>query len=93
MPITELTPVKKLKLDLSNYRTTKQADERHAVEAIIAIKPDWFWALMESLPRYRLPTHREHPRSKKRRCSPVPCSERGEPSNCSSEVDSRNHSL
>ncbi|WP_154234668.1 hypothetical protein [Burkholderia pseudomallei] len=49
MPITELTPVKKLKLDLSNYRTTKQADERHAVEAIIAIKPDWFWALMESL--------------------------------------------
>ncbi len=49
MPITELTPVRKLKLDLSNYRTMKQADERNAVEAIIAIKPDWFWALMESL--------------------------------------------
>ncbi|UKD10991.1 hypothetical protein L3V59_15255 [Burkholderia aenigmatica] len=49
MPITEITSVKKLKLDLSNYRTMKQASERHAVEAIIAIKPDWFWALMESL--------------------------------------------
>lgn len=49
MPVTELTAVKKLKLDLSNYRTMKQADERHAVEAIIAINPDWFWALTESL--------------------------------------------
>lgn len=49
MPITELAPVKKLKLDLSNYRTTKQKDERHAIEAIIAINPDWFWALTESI--------------------------------------------
>lgn len=47
--MTELTSVKKLKLDLGNYRTTKQADERQAVEAIIAINPDWFWALTESL--------------------------------------------
>lgn len=49
MPVSEPTPVKKLKLDLTNYRTMKQADEVHAVEAIIAINPDWFWALMESL--------------------------------------------
>lgn len=49
MPVSESTPVKKLKLDLANYRTMKQADESHAVEAIIAINPDWFWALTESL--------------------------------------------
>jgi hypothetical protein len=49
MPLSEMTPVKKLKLDLTNYRTTKQEGERHAVEAIIAINPDWFWALADSL--------------------------------------------
>lgn len=49
MPITEHTPVKQLKIDLSNYRTVKQKNEVHAVEAIIAINPDWFWALTESL--------------------------------------------
>jgi hypothetical protein len=49
MPVTELVLVRQLKLDLANYRTMKQADERHAVEAIIAINPDWFWALFESL--------------------------------------------
>jgi len=49
MPITAFTPVKQLKLDLSNYRTLEQPDERHAVEAIIATNPDWFWALTQSL--------------------------------------------
>ncbi|WP_155634127.1 nucleoporin [Burkholderia territorii] len=49
MPATTPTPVKKLKLDLANYRTLRQSDERHAIEAIIAINPDWFWALTESL--------------------------------------------
>jgi hypothetical protein len=49
MPVSQPVAVKKLKLDLENYRTTKQADERQAVEAIIAINPDWFWALVESL--------------------------------------------
>jgi hypothetical protein len=49
MPVTALTPVKRLKLDLGNYRTLQQPDERSAVEAIIATKPDWFWALTQSL--------------------------------------------
>jgi hypothetical protein len=49
MPVTALTPVKQLKLDLSNYRTLQQPDERSAVEAIIATNPDWFWALTQSL--------------------------------------------
>ena len=49
MAVSEPTPVKKLKLDLANYRTIKQKDERHAVEAIIAVNPDWYWSLTESL--------------------------------------------
>jgi hypothetical protein len=49
MPVTTLTPVKNLRLDLSNYRTLPQPDERSAVEAIIATNPDWFWALTHSL--------------------------------------------
>jgi hypothetical protein len=49
MPVSQPVAIKKLKLDLENYRTTKQADESQAVEAIIAINPDWFWALVESL--------------------------------------------
>lgn len=49
MPATELMPVTKLKLDLANYRTMRQNGEQKAIEAIIAIKPDWFWALTESL--------------------------------------------
>ncbi|WP_250627054.1 hypothetical protein [Pinirhizobacter soli] len=49
MPVTALTPVKQLNLDLSNYRTLPQPDERSAVEAIIATNPDWFWALTQSL--------------------------------------------
>jgi hypothetical protein len=49
MPVSESISIKRLLIDLSNYRTTRQKDERHAVEAIIAINPDWFWALTESL--------------------------------------------
>lgn len=49
MPTSKPMPVKRLKIDLENYRTTKQANEKAAVEAIIAIRPEWFWALTESL--------------------------------------------
>ena len=49
MPDTTLTTVKRLSLDLSNFRTVPQPDEIHAVQAMIAISPDRFWALMESL--------------------------------------------
>ncbi|MEM1223290.1 MAG: hypothetical protein AAGH40_11045 [Verrucomicrobiota bacterium] len=41
--------IKDLSLDLSNFRTVQQADEVHAANALIAIHPEWFWALMESL--------------------------------------------
>jgi hypothetical protein len=49
MPITSTTPVKDLVLDRHNFRTVSQSDELHAVQAIIAIHEDWFWALTGSL--------------------------------------------
>jgi len=49
MPTTNLLPIKQLKLDLKNFRTIPQKNEISAVHAMIAINPDWFWALMESL--------------------------------------------
>lgn len=42
-------PVANLKLDLKNFRTMPQLDEVHAVQTMVSIKPEWFWALMESL--------------------------------------------
>jgi hypothetical protein len=36
-------------LDLGNFRTVRQPDEEHAINALIGIEPDRFWALMESL--------------------------------------------
>ncbi len=49
MPNAISTPVKNLTLDLSNYRTVKQSDEITAVQAMISISSDRFWALMESM--------------------------------------------
>ena len=49
MPKTKSVAVKNLKLDLTNFRTVPQANENHAVQAMVAISPDRFWALMESL--------------------------------------------
>lgn len=49
MPVNQLIPIKRLKLDLNNYRTVPQKDELSAINAIIAIKPDKFWALTESI--------------------------------------------
>lgn len=49
MPETRSIPVKDLKLDLSNFRTVHQANEINAVQAMVAISADRFWALMESL--------------------------------------------
>jgi hypothetical protein len=42
-------PVKSLNLDLHNFRTLPQRDELHAIQALISLKTDYFWALMESL--------------------------------------------
>lgn len=49
IPIIEHISVKDLKLDLANFRTIKQIDEFHAVQAMISISPDYFWGLMDSL--------------------------------------------
>lgn len=49
MPQTRPVPVRDLTLDLGNYRTVQQADEKAAVEAMISTSPDRFWALTESL--------------------------------------------
>lgn len=53
---TQPVAVSDLSLDLSNYRTVPQPDEQSAINAIIAIKPDNFWALMSSLLDRYLPT-------------------------------------
>ncbi|HET6906732.1 MAG TPA: hypothetical protein VFH52_07280, partial [Rhodanobacteraceae bacterium] len=49
MPTTQSLAVKKLSLDIRNFRTLAQADEISAIHALIAVEPEWFWALMESL--------------------------------------------
>lgn len=41
--------VRDLKLDLANFRTVPQPSEIDAVQAMISISPDRFWALMDSL--------------------------------------------
>jgi hypothetical protein len=49
MPVTQPLAVKKLSLDTHNFRTLVQADGLSAIHALIAIEPEWFWALMDSL--------------------------------------------
>ena len=41
--------VKSLSLDLANYRTVHQSTEKRAIQTMIAMRPEWFWALTESL--------------------------------------------
>ncbi len=49
MPGTLYVPINSLKLDLENFRTVPQPDEARAVQAMIYVSPDYFWALMDSL--------------------------------------------
>jgi hypothetical protein len=49
MRTTAFMLVKDLSLDLNNFRTVPQKNEIDALNAIISIKPDKFWALMESI--------------------------------------------
>jgi hypothetical protein len=49
MATQDYIAVSSLRLDLNNYRTTKQMDEESAISTLIAINPEWFWALMESI--------------------------------------------
>jgi hypothetical protein len=49
MPSTTQLNVDKLHLDLSNFRTVHQKNETQAIKTMIAVSPDRFWALMDSL--------------------------------------------
>ena len=49
MPTTKSIKVKHLHLDLDNFRTVHQSNEEHAVNTLISIQPDRFWAIMESI--------------------------------------------
>ena len=49
MPTMQNLSVNSLHLDLENYRTIPQKDETDAINSLISIDPDWFWALMDSL--------------------------------------------
>lgn len=49
MPTTSQIEVSKLKLDLKNFRTVPQNKEEDAIRAMISIKPDRFYAVMESI--------------------------------------------
>lgn len=49
MQRTQLLPVNDLAIDLQNFRTVAQKDEVEAIKAMISIKPEYFWGLMESL--------------------------------------------
>ncbi|RKS86883.1 hypothetical protein DES39_0086 [Orbus hercynius] len=42
-------PVDSLAIDLNNFRTVTQKNEINAINAMISISPDYFWALTESL--------------------------------------------
>jgi hypothetical protein len=49
VPITQPISVKALTLDTKNYRTVAQPDEVSAIQSLIDVEPEWFWAIMESL--------------------------------------------
>lgn len=49
MPKNAAIDIQDLKLDLHNYRTVAQSKETHAIQAMISVSPDRFWALTESL--------------------------------------------
>lgn len=49
MPVTKQISVKDLSLDLANFRTVHQKSEQDALQAMIAVSPEYFWALMDSL--------------------------------------------
>lgn len=49
MAITKHAAVKDLSIDLKNFRTVSQTSEVEAINALIAVDTDWYWALMVSL--------------------------------------------
>ena len=49
MPLTQAVSISDLVLDLKNFRTVEQSSEAEAVQAMIAVSPEYFWGLMDSL--------------------------------------------
>jgi hypothetical protein len=49
MPKNVSTDIQDLTLDLRNYRTVAQTKEVQAIQAMISVSPDRFWALVDSL--------------------------------------------
>jgi hypothetical protein len=49
MPRRENLPVDSLYLDLNNNRTVHQKNETQAINTMIAVSPDRFWSLLESI--------------------------------------------
>ncbi|WP_127127940.1 hypothetical protein [Pseudoflavitalea rhizosphaerae] len=49
MPTTSQLEISKLSLDLKNFRTVPQKNEKEAINAMISIKADRFFAVMESI--------------------------------------------
>jgi len=49
MPKNQYLQVSDLTLDLENFRTVPQKKEQHSLHSMIAISPEKFWALTESL--------------------------------------------
>ncbi len=56
MPKTIQLNIRKLTLDLQNFRTVEQTEEVQAIRAMVSISRDRFWALTESLLDGYLPT-------------------------------------
>jgi hypothetical protein len=49
MPKNQQLTVRTLRLDLSNYRVLPQKDEASAIQSLVALDPDKFWAVCRSL--------------------------------------------
>src|SRR5438045_53025 len=49
MPETKQIEISALRLDLANFRMPPQPDEVQAIRSMIAMRPNRFWALTESL--------------------------------------------
>lgn len=49
MPTTSQLEISKLSLDLKNFRTVPQKNEKEAIKAMISIKAERFFAVMESI--------------------------------------------
>ena len=49
MPENKYISIKDISLDLNNYRTVPQKSEEDAINAMIAIKPERFYAVVESI--------------------------------------------